>query len=91
MNKKGNVIIGLALSHVSSAVLTATIFKMAFIALAVTVAWHIPAWEKAKDNHTEDIYQSQQMWPQQIFYKIPNTEITYKSGNGGNFSNGIQR
>lgn len=37
----------------------------------VAAAAHIPAWEKAKAEHTEVAYQAQKMWPQQLFAKLP--------------------
>jgi len=62
-------------------------FKVLWAALIVACAWHIPAWEKAKDNHTEATYQMQQMWPQPFFgtqNKMPSNVM----GNGGNFTGG---
>lgn len=94
-NEKGNVILGLALVHVSGAVMTATIFKMVMIAIAAACIWHIPAWEQAKDNHTEAKYQATEQFPQQLFDKLPGgtpgrTLSVVSNGNGGNLTNGIQ-
>lgn len=33
--------------------------------------WHVPAWSQAKATHTEAAYQSQKMWPQELFAKLP--------------------
>ena len=49
-------------------------------------AWHVPAWTKAKSNHTEAIQQTKQMWPQRFFGTKNATPKT--GGNGGNFSQG---
>lgn len=70
-NKKGNAILGLAYLHLGGTVVAVTAFKVAFIAIAAAAIWHIPAWERAKDTHTEAAYQAQQMWPQQWFSKLP--------------------
>lgn len=91
MNKKGTVLLGLTFINVPSSIVVATAFKLAFIALLGACVWHIPAWDQAKATHTEAIYQAQQMWPQQVFNKVPNTAITYKEGNGGNFAGGIDK
>lgn len=82
----------LAIVPVSAAGVTATVivFKLLFASVAAAAIWHIPAWDEAKKKHTEGIYQAQQMWPQQLF-SVPNTEITYKNGNGGNFSGGMDK
>lgn len=92
-NNKGlaNLLV-LAIVPVSAAGVTATVisFKLLFASVAVAAIWHIPAWDEAKKNHTEAIYQAQQMWPQQVFNQIPSTEISYKYGNGGNFAKGMQ-
>lgn len=40
--------------------------------------WHIPAWSKAKAEHKEAEYQSQKMWPQQEFAKLPGGEDSSK-------------
>lgn len=90
-NEKGHVYLaGLAYGHLGASTVALIAFKIAFMSIATACIWHIPAWEKAKDNHTEAIYQSQQMWPQQVFNRIPNTKITYKNGNSGNLPSGIQ-
>jgi hypothetical protein len=46
-------------------------FEALWGAIALACIWHIPAWEKAKANHTEATYQAQEMWPQQLFDKLP--------------------
>ena len=92
-NKKGHVYFaGLVLlpAHQAAAATMVFAFKAAFAAIMLAAIWHIPAWEQAKDNHTEAIYQAQQMWPQQLF-SGPRTEITYKNGNGGNFIGGVDK
>ena len=90
-NNKGFTVLGVVLAKGAvSSVVTVTAFKAAFLAIALAAIWHIPAWEQAKDNHTEAIYQAQQMWPQQLF-SGPRTEITYKNGNGGNFIGGVDK
>lgn len=95
MNKKGHVILGVAYLHLNTAAATALSFKFAFMAIAAACIWHIPAWDKAKANHTEAEYQAQQMWPQQLFAKLPggsalNVRANSPQGNGGNFAGGIQ-
>lgn len=68
--------------------------KIAFGVLALACIWHIPAWEKAKatGGDAPAIYQAQEMWPQQLFDKLPGvhtrTGITFAQGNGGNFIGG---
>lgn len=84
-NEKGSASILVLVASHGFAVSSVIAFKIAFAAVALAAIWHIPAWEEAKKNHTEEIYQAQQMWPQQFFNKISNTEIAYKYGNGGNF------
>jgi hypothetical protein len=42
-----------------------------FSPLIIACIWHMPAWELAKANHTERAYQQQEMWPQQLFDKLP--------------------
>lgn len=86
-NNKGHVFLGLMYAHAGCAVVTVTAFKLAFMAIALAAIWHIPAWEKAKANHTEAIYQAQPMWP----VTMPNTAISYKTGNSGNFTGGIDK
>lgn len=94
MNNKGHIyLLGLIAtpSWLATSVIVVSAFKIAFLSIALAAIWHIPAWEQAKDTHTESIYQAQQMWPQQLFNKIPNTGITYLNGNGGNFVGGIDK
>ena len=86
-NEKGIVPVIYIANAVTGGAGCALAFKIAFGLIALAAIWHIPAWEQAKDNHTEAIYQAQQMWPQQLF-SGPRTEITYKNGNGGNFVGG---
>lgn len=89
-NRKGHVYL-LSLVAVPAGfgaqALTIALFKAAFMAILGACIWHIPAWEHAKDTHTEAIYQAQPMWPN----TVPNTAITYKLGNGGNFTGGIDK
>jgi len=70
-NKKGHVLLGVAYTHLGGTVLTLTIVKAIGMALVAACVWHIPAWEQAKANGTEAAYQAQQMWPQQLFAKLP--------------------
>lgn len=42
-----------------------------FFVISAPAIWHIPAWEAAKDAGTEKQYQAQEMWPQQLFDKLP--------------------
>lgn len=77
-NKKGYAFI--ALVNVPAAVGTVTAFKIAFIAIALAAAWHIPAWSVAKANHTEAAYQAQEMFPQQLFDKLPGGTPGRKNG-----------
>lgn len=77
--------------------------QSAFVGMAgllmLACAWHIPAWEKAKDagGDAPSIYQAQKMWPQNIACKLPggdctpNMSIKYVTGNGGNFAGGIDK
>ena len=58
-NKKGVVVVA------------AVVFQAAFGIAALSAIAHVPAWTKAKANHTEAAYQAQQMWPQQFFAKLP--------------------
>jgi hypothetical protein len=88
-NKKGYAGILMLAAHGGVATGVVLGFKIAFLAIAAACIWHIPAWEKAKDTHTEAIYQAQQMWPQQLF-SGPRTAITYTTGNGGNLVGGAQ-
>ena len=73
MNKKG-VVIPVVLA-----------FQIAFAAATVAAIWHIPAWEQAKANGTEAVYQAQAMWPQQEFAKLGkgNTPPAVESPRGG--------
>lgn len=94
-NKKGHVILGLAYTHFGATALTFTVAKGIGMLLVAACVWHIPAWEKAKANHTEAEYQSKEMFPQQLFDKLPGGVSgrklgTLKSGNGGNFYGGNQ-
>jgi hypothetical protein len=64
--------------------------KIAWGAIVLSCIWHIPAWDKAKDIHTEAAFQAQEMWPQQLFDKLPGggrtmSPISGSDGNGGNF------
>lgn len=102
-NKKGfihhwmmhHMIVGSIITK-SAIVPGAIAFKIGFAAIACACIWHIPAWSaaKAKGGDAPAIYQAQEMWPQQVFDKLPGahraTEITFQKGNGGNFINGIQ-
>lgn len=58
-NKKGEVLVAVAVIQIAMAGALGAAF------------WHVPAWSKAKANHTEAAYQSQKMWPQQWFAKLP--------------------
>ena len=63
--------------------------------LIAACAWHAPAWTAAKANHTEVAYQSQEMFPQQLFDKLPGgtpgrTIGAVATGNGGNLAGGVQ-
>jgi hypothetical protein len=42
-----------------------------FAPVTAAAIWHIPAWDVAKDAGTEAAYQKQEMWPQQLFDKLP--------------------
>ena len=53
-------------------------------AVALACIWHIPAWTKAKENHTEAIYQSTIMIPAHSKPVI----LSVSNGNGGNFTGG---
>ena len=53
------------------------IVRAAFAACVIAAVWHIPAWGKAKANGTEAQYQAQQMWPQQLFAKLPHGNYAY--------------
>jgi len=95
MNKKGHLILGVAYLHLTGAASTALTANAVALALATVCMWHIPAWEKAKANHTEAAYQSQEMFPQQLFDKLPGgtpgrTVGQFVSGNGGNLAGGFQ-
>lgn len=57
-NEKGFVIIPVVLA-----------FQIGFGIIGIACIWHIPAWTKAKHDHTEAAYQAKQMWPQQVFAK----------------------
>lgn len=70
-NKKGFLVLGVQLVNVSAGVLAFSLVKVSLCAALVAAAWHIPAWEKAKLNHTEESYQASKMWPQQLFAKLP--------------------
>ena len=73
-NKRGHVYLaGLVIAPAKAYGIVSVVgaFKVAFIALALAAAWHIPAWDKAKDANTEAAYQKQEMWPQQLFDKLP--------------------
>lgn len=71
-NNKGHAFLGLVSAKMgASAGLGMLGFKLAFMGIAAACIWHIPAWEKAKANHTEKEYQAQKMWPQQWFAKLP--------------------
>lgn len=88
-NNKGHVLLGLVYAHLGSTVIAITAFKMAFAAIALAAMWHIPAWEAAKDSHTEAKYQATEQFPQQLFDKLPGgtpgrTLTTPAAGNGGN-------
>lgn len=86
-NKKGHVYFaGLVLlpAHQAAAAATIFAFKAAFAAIVIAAVWHIPAWEHAKDTHTEATYQAQPMWPA----TMPHTYIVYQEGNAGNFIGG---
>ena len=93
-NEKGHMILGLAYVHLAGTVLTVTAFKMAFLGILAAAIWHMPAWDEAKDNHTEAVYQNQQMFPQQLFSMLPGGSIKLNhealNGNGGNLTGGIQ-
>ena len=91
MNKKGHCLIPvLAIvgagtgGTITSVVVMSSILNALILGPAV---WHIPAWTEAKKNHTEAMYQMQQMWPQGYFgtqNKMPSNAM----GNGGNFKGG---
>ena len=50
-------------------------FKIAAGVIALACIWHIPAWDVAKANGTEKAYQAQQMFPQELFAKLPGGNI----------------
>ena len=90
-NNRGEVFITLA-------TLPGIIHTIGF-GLALACLWHIPAWQDAKATGTTAQYQSQKMWPQQLFAKLPggdnyknNSVVTFPAppvvGNGGNFPGG---
>jgi len=65
-----------------------------FAPIIMAAIWHIPAWSQAKANHTEAAYQAQEMFPQQLFDKLPGgtpgRSVTGAAkGNGGNFEGGM--
>ena len=49
--------------------------KIAWGAIVLACIWHIPAWDVAKANGTEKAYQAQQMFPQELFAKLPGGNI----------------
>ena len=81
-----------AVSATKTGVACVVAFKSLFSIVLLAAIWHIPAWDKAKQNHTEVQYQASEMWPQQVFDKLPgggSHAITMVSGgNGGNFAGG---
>jgi hypothetical protein len=90
-NQKGFITVhGLIIAHATG--LMVSVVKLGFAACALAAVWHIPAWTAAKANHTEVGYQSQEMFPQQIFDKLPGGSMRTSSiaikGNGGNFVQG---
>ena len=101
MNKKGHCLIPvLAIvgagtgGTITSVVVMSSILNALILGPAV---WHIPAWTEAKKNHNEVNYQAQEMWPQQLFDKLPGGgahSLNYKyaiggsSGNNGNLKGG---
>lgn len=92
-NKKGHaylLVLAAVPGPIAAMTITVAAFKVAFAVIALAAIWHIPAWEQAKDSHTESTYQAQQMWPQELF-SGPHTEIAYKNGNGGNFAGGMDK
>lgn len=89
-NKKGIVNLFILAATHSFAVGVMLAYQIGWGVVLAPAVWHIPAWTQAKHDHTEEIYQAQQMWPQQVFNKIPTTEISYRYGNGGNFAKGMQ-
>ena len=60
MNKKGYVVI--------PAVLT---FQIGFALVTGACLWHIPERTSAKANGTVQAMQQKEMWPQQLFDKLP--------------------
>jgi len=101
MNKKGNCFLPVALITVGGAagVPTATLVMgwLLTAAISLPTGWHIYAWGEAKKNHNEVNYQAQEMWPQQLFDKLPGGgahSLNYKyaiggsSGNNGNLKGG---
>ena len=96
MNKKGHIILGVAYLHLNTAAATVLGFKMAALILAAACIWHMPAWSKAKaqGGDAPAIYQAQEMWPQQVFDKLPGdhreTIIAFKNSNSGNLPGGVQ-
>ena len=90
MNKKG--IACVAAVAATSIIPAVVVFQVLFGIIGAAAVWHIPAWEQAKKNHTEIQYQAQQMWPQQVFAKLPggtpHTIEVVSGGNGGNLTGG---
>lgn len=81
------IIITTILGHGHTLAATAVMGWILTAAIVLPAAWHAPAWNQAKINHTEAAFQTQQMWPQQFFgtkNKTPNNVM----GNGGNFAGG---
>lgn len=69
-------------------------FHLAFLAIGLAAVWHIPAWTKAKHDHTEAAYQAQPMWPQTQIAQFANgkpsvVQPVMVAGNGGNFEGGM--
>ncbi len=69
------------------------VIHLIFLATALACIWHVPAWSKAKANHTEAQYQSQVMWPQVPLSMLPGGDapahtVLVLQGNGGNFPGG---
>jgi len=46
------------------------VMYIAFGGAVAAALWHIPAWTKAKQNHTEAQYQAQKMFPQEQITKL---------------------
>lgn len=59
------------LAPIATATGAALVAKISGLIILSAMAWHVPAWDQAKESHSEKDYQSQEMFPQQLFDKLP--------------------